>query len=872
MDTKQITEALGDIFDREKHRIVFWYDGEREFEEALPELGMEDVCVLRLDECSPLETKIRLEIEDTSGRYLLYAPHEEPAPENDWLIDIRLYSRTFHADRASIILSDLGLKSQALRPFIKKHLAFFRSADRLERLRKWIAPDDAEDDIAKKMLAVLVRAEQPELFSVLIKLYDDCCVEGAFDPGHTPRSWDDICKMGLEEKFWEFAGRMFAYDKTEGRSLADLITRILVTDFAGSLKGEPPTSVVHFILPENTGAMNTSVFLSQWRSHLRYHRQYRETSNAIAGKINAESLVSAYEPDDLVEVMTFEAVEKRIISALRDAVVENGQRDFKPAKEIINRRLDGYWAGAFLEEAGGANLYQTVYRALDVAMQVFDLRKKYDAGISYPDAAAMFKAYTGELFGFDQLYRVFNEYADAAEKAGWDVLKTLRESVENCYTGWFLENIGLVWGDFLDSDKGRLIDDWQIPGVCNQYRFFREYVAPVIKAGPKNRVFVIASDALRYEAAEEFARQINSRYRFKAEISAMLGVLPGYTALGMAALLPHDTLSFKDNGDVLADGKPTSTIKQRENILAENQGTAIKADDLMAMSKDQGRDYVKPFRVIYIFHDRIDATGDKASTEGETFHAVRRAIDDLQALVSFIINSLNGTRVIITADHGFIFHEKPAEALDKSSITPSGSGVVKTHKRFVMGRDLKAKDNVFSGRTRITAGTEPDMGFITPRGHKRFNFSGGARFFHGGAMPAEIVVPVVSVFEAKGRRLAETEVRKAGVSLLGTHKKIVSNIAKFKFIQTEPVSARVRPRVLKISLRDKTELISNEETVTFDSRSENVEDRTRSVKLNLKSGPFDSSRQYDLVLRHADDDTEYDRISLYIDLAFARDF
>ena len=78
--------------------------------------------------------------------------------------------------------------------------------------------------------------------------------------------------------------------------------------------------------------------------------------------------------------------------------------------------------------------------------------------------------------------------------------------------------------------------------------------------------------------------------------------------------------------------------------------------------------------------------------------------------------------------------------------------------------------------------------------------------------------------------------------------------------------------MLKISLRDKTELISNEETVTFDSRSENVEDRTRSVKLNLKSGPFDSSRQYDLVLRHADDDTEYDRISLYIDLAFARDF
>jgi hypothetical protein len=139
-------------------------------------------------------------------------------------------------------------------------------------------------------------------------------------------------------------------------------------------------------------------------------------------------------------------------------------------------------------------------------------------------------------------------------------------------------------------------------------------------------------------------------------------------------------------------------------------------------------------------------------------------------------------------------------------------------------------------------------------------------------MPQEIAVPVVTVTEAKGGRLAETEVRRVGVSLLGTHKKIVTNIPRFKFIQTDAVSERVHPRVLKISIRDGSTLISSEETVTFDSRSASVEDRTRSIKLHLKSGPFDSTRPYDLVMRHADDDTEYDRISLYIDLAFTNDF
>jgi len=54
------------------------------------------------------EAKIRMEREDPERRYLVYAPSEEPDYESDWLLDIRLYSRSFRADRASIILDQLG--------------------------------------------------------------------------------------------------------------------------------------------------------------------------------------------------------------------------------------------------------------------------------------------------------------------------------------------------------------------------------------------------------------------------------------------------------------------------------------------------------------------------------------------------------------------------------------------------------------------------------------------------------------------------------------------------------------------------------------------------------------------------------------------
>ncbi|MBF0398184.1 MAG: BREX-1 system phosphatase PglZ type A, partial [Desulfobacterales bacterium] len=92
MNTIQIKDTLNAIFNEKKKRIIFWYDGDKEFEEILPLLQMNDVKILRLDECSTLELKIKIECEDLSGRYILYAPFHEPAPEDDWLLDIRLYS------------------------------------------------------------------------------------------------------------------------------------------------------------------------------------------------------------------------------------------------------------------------------------------------------------------------------------------------------------------------------------------------------------------------------------------------------------------------------------------------------------------------------------------------------------------------------------------------------------------------------------------------------------------------------------------------------------------------------------------------------------------------------------------------------------
>lgn len=100
-------------------------------------LQIDSVNILHLNEVGSLELKIRLELKDTTGKYILYAPYPEPAPEKDWLYDIRLYSKTFHADIASIILDELKLENQSMRLYLKERKNFFKSHDRLKRLKNW---------------------------------------------------------------------------------------------------------------------------------------------------------------------------------------------------------------------------------------------------------------------------------------------------------------------------------------------------------------------------------------------------------------------------------------------------------------------------------------------------------------------------------------------------------------------------------------------------------------------------------------------------------------------------------------------------------------------------------------------------------------
>ena len=52
-----------------------------------------------------------------------------------------------------------------------------------------------------------------------------------------------------------------------------------------------------------------------------------------------------------------------------------------------------------------------------------------------------------------------------------------------------------------------------------------------------------------------------------AKLSVQLSVLPSYTRLGMAALLPHKTLEMTDEFQVLVDGILCDNLAGRQQVL-----------------------------------------------------------------------------------------------------------------------------------------------------------------------------------------------------------------------------------------------------------------------------------------------------------------
>ena len=489
MDVAQIIDTLDRVFNNERVRIIFWNDPDGEFVELLPDIALEGVEVLNLDKIGALEAKVRIELDDPAGRYLLYSPAEEPDYENDWLLDMRLYGRRFRADRASIILRELGLARQHLRQHLAKRRKFFDSRERLHKLTSLVSPEDSELDLDCKMLTVVAKADQPELFNIVRTLFHSMTEDGASDLEASLPTWTQIEKFELDEPFWAMVKSVFRYDEAPP-TLKNLLIRLLVSDYAHHLGKELPSALQHLQLPRS-GATNAVVCLAQWRDSSSKGNSYNVLANEVGALLHIRDHLHGCEVEDLLDVMTFLDVEKSIVQGLLDRVTSTTDAiDPETVDSIVARRKAGHWVSSGSVPETQRKARCAVYDALAVAAQFLHLHNAHEAGFDFPDMRAMYRGYEAGLFRFDQLYRHFCENADVAAAQGWDMLKPLRKEIEACYCNGYLTPIALAWGKFVDVE---LPERWAINGVRNQYQFFARHVGSWLDEADNRRAFLLSA-------------------------------------------------------------------------------------------------------------------------------------------------------------------------------------------------------------------------------------------------------------------------------------------------------------------------------------------------------------------------------------------
>jgi uncharacterized protein (TIGR02687 family) len=564
MNLSQLQQGLEQAFYTEQHRIVFWYDAEQSFTEEIKALELNDVHILNMAEESSLAIKLKLELQDQQGKYLLYFPSSEPETEKDWLLDIKLYSRSFYADRFSIIFNELGLQQQSLREHLAKREEFLKAKARLSTLKRYIQPDADAQDLDMAMIAAVVKADSAELMHIVLALADEM-VQQNLALEVNPESFAELEKFQLVPALVTALQAEIGYpasvEELNGEApfkLGTFFIRLMSTGFCESL-GDIPLWAQELVMSSVSSRATARAFLSRWRDSSKYYPTFDTLSQSVANALRIQEKVGAFDLEQLLDVMTFEVIEQKIIVDLASHIPAAAKAELEHFRTVISTRLDGYWASKHKDDATRRK-YRTVYTALQAAIELFSLRLLFDSGFYFESSEALYKAYEQELYRFDMAYR---HYSAASQRAHVDILKKLDEEVENCYAYWFIDHLARNWGERIEAEQR--LNVWKVADIPNQQNFYDTHVRPLLNSATKRRIVVIISDAFRYEAAVELRDRINEKRYSEATLSSQLGVVPSYTTLGMASLLPHQTLEYKEaaGDDVLVDGQSSKGTAAR---------------------------------------------------------------------------------------------------------------------------------------------------------------------------------------------------------------------------------------------------------------------------------------------------------------------
>ncbi len=845
MDLQNIQDQLNTEFAKDSTKYIFWFDDKAEYEDEVSELQLGDVKLHILDGKNWLYSKYLLNEEDTESKYLIYAPFPRPSDAENPLADMYYYSIPYYTDRVSQTSQEMGIDNR-FKEQLSQYTRFWKNKNNIEKFKNLGIDHFNQQTIDIGLIAVLVDVKTPNFEEITKQMI----------LGDSAKYMKALTDNGITDKFWELCNLFFGY-QSDKPSIDDLAASMIVTYAASSLKGTVPAVFKPYILKKRNDVV---VFIR----NIMDNRNLKDSYDALAEKVNKTLRFVAKVQEDLKKdnekskdrsLQLADIFACDAFAGFDDIIIEWALRQLDD--EILDSQIDGLSISQIADQRSSmayhyCDTYKYEYRAIKFA---YMMMKSVALMEFTSDIKVLVENYQKETYLIDSYYRWFYHAYDKIEDNSR--FSNVREQVENIYANTYLQAITPKW------NENFTIDSMEQTGLLKQEDFYKHYLKSY---DGKQRVIVIISDAFRYECARELFGRLELDEKCTPKMECMLSCLPSVTSVGMASLLPHKEMNVTADMTVTVDGQACASIEQKDKILKSyNELNIAVSFDEIYKKRDKAKELLQGKKIVYVYHNQVDARGDKPASENEVFNACSEAIREIYELIKQLTGDVSASKFIITADHGFLYKRDRLQEFDK--VTYPKDNCLYINKRFIITSEPVNEQGV---RAR-TMSYMNKLYVDTPVGADIFKVAGsGQNYVHGGSALQEMMVPVIEL-TTNTRSVTYNFV---DVVLTSVSRKVTNLITYFNFIQSEKVTDTMKARSIIAYFTDEAgEKISFDVPIVANSRDDAPEKRTFHEKFTLKSREYKYGDKYYLVLADANDEKNIlQQYEFMIDIAFVDDF
>ena len=805
-----IEEKIKDYFQRFSDlRILFFFDEEQEYLEEVKGLDLSDIHI-EYWQNTPFSLKVKLLGELKDQKVVLYIPMAHPnnqeAYQNFPLMGLLLANKELQLDNVGGFMEDYGLQRHQ-KALVSKYMKELKYTGVQEVCAPILnAGSFTEPSLQKGLVSSFLKFKSIESWPILVaKLVTSSDPKEAAALQKVSKKISDLnFEDEVVRHIQEVTGH--SIQKIDQESLLQVARSILynkLTQDIDIIKPSDPYKA--FKINDTTQIIRLNQMLQGVDRISALKSSFDQLLQQVSKDIKGAKLIDLYGEDAQFAEFNTDMI-WAVLTKIQAHITSSPKEIIKKLETLsLQQDLDAAVKACLRYVIQVAKMHQLIG---DVSSYILDRPEEYvqlytntlyKIDGSYRRAIASYEDLDipeiPKVFGLEQIHAALNaEYDKHTDMLNREWLKCLHH---------------------FDFDYSKI-------NVPKQYDFYDTEIATT-----DQKVVVIISDALRYEAAQELLSEMHGDSKNTAEMRYMLASIPSKTNVGMAQLLPRKEKVFNE-GDIKIDGMSSKSTNRSDILKHSNPSSSAIQYDIL---DDKGRPEIREIfknDVVYVYHDVIDAIGDKRPTERQTVDAVDKAILELKRFVKLLHGSYNVAKVYVTADHGFLYNDKKIKEKDQEKL-PSVD-MIQSHNRYFI--TLKETEKELSYTIPLSATTQfkDDLFVTVPFSVNRYRKQGvGHQFVHGGGSLQELVVPLI-----QSSRKREKVTKKVTPLLINKGAlKIVSNILKLNILQEQEVSRLEKERTISIGLYKDSKLVSNDEQLKLNFISESPSERMARIELTL---------------------------------------